>query len=89
MTKSIKVIEMNRVNDNTPLVKAVKVRTIKDAKRLMSKLITAFQEKTIDGRDAKDMAYLLTVFLQIVKDFELEKRVEEIEKAIQERQLKK
>lgn len=84
MKKNTKLIESQKDKGNTPLVKAVKVRTIKDAKRLMSKLITGFQQGTIIGRDAKDMAYLLTVFLQIVKDFEIEKRIESIEQILKE-----
>ena len=84
MKKDTKLIELQTDKGNTPLVKAVKVRTIKDAKRLMSKLITGFQQGIIAGRDAKDMAYLLTVFLQIVKDFEIEKRIESIEQTLKE-----
>ena len=43
----------------------VKVRTLRDAKRLLSRMITQLQAGTIKGQDAKDLCYLISTFIQL------------------------
>ena len=65
----------------TPRPRPVKVRKLKDAKRLLSRLIVQLQAGTIAGQDAKDLCYLLSTFVQIVRDADLEQRIEKLEAA--------
>jgi predicted nucleotidyltransferase len=60
----------------------MRVKNLKDAKRLMSRLLVAFQRGDTDNRDAKDLAYLLSVYVQIVKDSEIEERIAMLEERI-------
>lgn len=62
--------------------KPVKVTKISDAKRLLSKLIYKLQIGEVSGQEAKDMTYLLISYVNIVKDIELEKRLQIIEEKI-------
>ena len=64
----------------TPGPRPVRVRKLKDAKRLLSRLIVQLQAGTIAGQDAKDLCYLLSTFVQIVRDGELETRIERLER---------
>jgi hypothetical protein len=66
----------------TPPLRPVKVRSLKDAKRLLSRLIVQLQSGQVKGSDAKDLTYLLSVFLQLVRDHELEQRIKRIEQTI-------
>ena len=60
----------------------LRVSKPKDAKRLLSRLIYQFQTGEITSRDAKDLAYLVSVFISIVKDIELEERIQKLEEVI-------
>ena len=62
--------------------KPVKITSISSAKRLLSKLIYKLQTGEIEGQSAKDMCYLLISYVNMVKDFELEKKIEAIEERI-------
>ena len=57
----------------------VKVTNVKQAKKLLSKLIYGLQTGEIEGRKAKDLTYLLSVFITIIKETEFEKRLNELE----------
>ena len=71
---------MNNIKHPPPILsKPQKVNNIKQAKKLLSKLIYALQTNEIDGRKAKDLCYLLSVFIGIVKDCELENRLDKLE----------
>ena len=71
---------------NTPppvlpvLDKPVRVSSIRSAKRLLSKLIYALQLRQIDDKTSKTITYLLSVFITIVKEHELEQRIADLEK---------
>lgn len=65
----------------TPPLRGVRVRTLKDAKRLLSRLITQLQAGTIEGKNAKDLTYVLSVFVQVVKDSDIEERLTKLEEA--------
>jgi|GEM_PF-2558234 len=62
--------------------KPIKIVSITSAKRLLSKLIYKLQTGEISGQNAKDMCYLLISYVNMIKDIELEKRIEEIEERI-------
>lgn len=65
----------------------VKVKSISDAKRLLSKLIYKLQTGEINGQNAKDMTYLLISYVNMVKDNEFENRLTEIEEKIGSKKL--
>jgi len=78
-----KVLDLRKETANSPSIsvmeKPVRVKNLKDAKKLLGRLLVAFQRGEIGGRDAKDLAYLLSVWVQIVKDVELEERLKNLE----------
>lgn len=59
---------------------AVKVTSLKQAKRLLSKLIYDLQTGAIDNQTAKDLTYLLVSYVNVFKQYEIEQRIDEIEK---------
>lgn len=61
---------------------AIKVTSSKQAKRLLSKLIYDLQTGAIDNQTAKDLTYLLVSYVNVFKQYEIEKRIDEIEKRI-------
>ena len=62
--------------------KPVKIVSISSAKRLLSKLIYKLQTGEVTGKNAKDMCYLLISYVNMVKDFELAKKIEVIEERL-------
>ncbi|HMN16294.1 MAG TPA: hypothetical protein PKD03_01645 [Ignavibacteriaceae bacterium] len=75
-------IENNKLKGSyTPNV-PVKVTNLKAAKRLLAKLIYDLQTDKIDNQKAKDLTYLLVSYVNIFKQYELELRIEEIEKQL-------
>lgn len=66
-----------------PLLDAnIPVTNLKNAKRLMSKLISGFISGKIINQNAKDLAYLVSTFVAIVKDAEIEERIKMLEEKI-------
>ena len=59
--------------------RCIKVNNIQAAKRLLSKIILLLQKGLIDGRRAKDLVYILSIFTAVVKDSEFDERLREIE----------
>ncbi|MCX6141989.1 MAG: hypothetical protein NTZ35_02095 [Ignavibacteriales bacterium] len=77
-----KVLTLRRNTANSPLSlkeKPIKVKNLRDAKKLLSRILVAFQRGELEGREAKDLAYLLSVWVQIVKDADLEERIRLLE----------
>jgi hypothetical protein len=74
------------VSDNSKIAGSIPpfaqkpVRTAKDAKKMLGKLIHAFQFGHIDNMQARTLTYMLISFAQMVKDTEFEERLEAIEK---------
>ena len=62
------------------LERPVRVNNVKQAKKLLSKLIYGLQTGEIEGRKAKDLTYLLSVFISIVRETETEERITELER---------
>lgn len=61
----------------------VRVKDLKSAKRLLTRLIRGLQVGTITGRNAKDLCYLLTVFITLHKEQDYEERLIAIENKLQ------
>ena len=74
-------IDKNKVsNSTTPLLdKPIRIRKIKDAKRLLSKLIYELQTGKIQSQQAKDLTYLLISFVNITTATEFESRLKSLE----------
>ncbi len=53
---------------------------LKDVKRAYSKLTQDFMKGKITNEDAKTLAYLLSGYIQIIKDCEFEERLLKLEK---------
>jgi len=73
---------MKKVNRTPPLLKCSKVTNVKEARRLLSKIIECFCKKTLDNKDAKDLTYILSVFIMVVKETEFDERLTELEKKL-------
>lgn len=65
-----------------PLPKAIRVKNVKQAKRLLSRIITQFQRGEITDYEAKTLCYLLISLVSICKDIDFEERITKIEKSI-------
>jgi hypothetical protein len=63
-----------------PLRKAIQVKNVKQAKRLLSRIITQFQRGEITDFDAKTLCYLLISLVSICKDIDFEERITLLEK---------
>jgi hypothetical protein len=62
-----------------PFDKPIKVNNPKQAKKLLSRLIYMLQIDKVESKKAKDLTYLLSVFISIVKETELEQRIADLE----------
>ena len=54
-------------------------RTAAQAKRLLSKLISGFIRGQVEGENARTLAYLISIFVQIIRDSDFEKRLQALE----------
>jgi hypothetical protein len=77
---SLKVINTKGLNKgaddkNSLFGTAIRIKTLKDARRLLGKLIYEFQKGNIHNQDAKDLTYMLISYVAILKDSELEERL--------------
>ena len=80
--KTTQMIETKKLKGSyTPSI-PIKVTSLKNAKRLLSRLIFDLQNGTIENQTAKDLTYLLVSYVNVFKQYEIEKRIEEIEKRI-------
>lgn len=79
-----KLISFQEVKQDPPPPLEIKdIRNSKDAKRLLSRVISSFVRKELDSNDAKTVAYLLSVFIQIEQQSDLLQRIELLEKVKQ------
>lgn len=56
-----------------------RIRTAKDAKKILGRLISSFTRGEVASDDAKTLAYLLSTFVQIHAAVEIEERLEALE----------
>ena len=78
--KTPKTVATESASADSPRIERP-IRNCKDARRLLSRIISDFRAGKILGADAKTMAYLLSVYVQITKDTELEERISRLEKS--------
>lgn len=60
------------------------LKNIKDARLLLSRLISGFQTGLISSADAKALTYMLVSYLSITRDNGIEDRLEKLEAHVQE-----
>lgn len=82
LQKNLQLIKKNKVvSTYAPKSdKPIKINKVKDAKRLLSKLIYQFQIGAVDNQDAKDLTYLLVNYVNICVQTDFEQRLEKLEK---------
>ena len=61
----------------------IMVRSSRSARRLMGRLIAAFQRGEIDGADARTLSYLVTSYVTCLKADEIEERVKQLEQRME------
>ena len=74
----------NSMNDSAllltpPGTKPIRVTRARDARRLLSRIIISFQKGEISNQNSKDLAYLLSVFIQIHSATDIEDRIKKLE----------
>lgn len=84
-TEIKKVTETLSKNKMTVFNKDIRYLKLKDIKRAYSKLIQDWCKGLILNEDAKTIAYLLTGYIQSVKQYEIEQRIDLIEKQLNDR----
>ena len=75
----MKVLTPSIVGGTIPPYAKRPIRTAKDAKKMLGKLIHAFQQGQINQDGAKTLCYLLISFVQIIRDGEFEGRLTKLE----------
>lgn len=89
--ESLQTFELKKISSNTPFGSLGNLRTnknlsLKDCKRLLSQLIKEFISGSITGQASKDLAYLLGVYVQLIKDVDVVKRIEALESKLRRNQ---
>jgi hypothetical protein len=84
MAKNIKNKEVTS-NPTPLLVTSGGIRSLKGAKRLQSKLISEFIAGNIEDRKARTLCYLITTYINIIRDIEFEDRLKNIEQTVNEK----
>ena len=64
-----------------------RMQTISDARVYMQKLINAYDKNEISKDKARTLGYLIKIYIATVDKGDLEERVEEIEKLLEERKI--
>lgn len=80
-SKSLQLVEGKEIK-STPTPTPIRVTNLRAAKRLLSRLIYQLQSGEIQGTTAKDLTYLLSVFVNIFKQMELEERLNLLEQKL-------
>jgi hypothetical protein len=62
-----------------PINKPIKIKNIRDAKRLLSRLIYHLQIGTVENQTAKDLCYLTICYINVIKELEFEARLKNLE----------
>lgn len=85
--RKLKLLSIKGHNGILGMEKPVKIPSritnIRQAKRILSSLISEFVKGSITNQDAKDLAYLLSTFVSIIKDAELEQKLSLMEKRLE------
>ena len=65
---------------------SVKLKDAKDARRFMQRVINLYDKGVIESEKARDFGYLIKVFLDTVKQGELQEQVDELMDIVEQRQ---
>jgi hypothetical protein len=89
MSKAVKSIINKKLAERPPSRRnigedrvSINVTNIKQAKRLLTRIIRGYQENRYTDKKVKTLAYLLQVMVQIVKEFEFNERLSKLEERI-------
>jgi len=77
------VVKKGVITNRAPLLDVnISVTNLKNAKRFMSKLISNFVSGRIINQDAKDLSYLVTVFIMACREADIEERIKKLEEKV-------
>lgn len=68
----------------TFLDKPLKIKKVKDAKRLLSRIIYEFSKGELNSQFAKDLCYMLNVYVQTCNTLELSEKLDKLKSEIQQ-----
>ena len=81
---SLQKVEMKKLTETPFKIKIfnreVKYLKVKDVKRAYSKLIQEYCKGTLNGDEARTLAYLFSGYLMVIKETEFEQRLSDLEK---------
>ncbi len=80
----LQVIDGEKFAGSIPPFAKKPIRTVKDAKKMLGKIIHAFQLGKVKTEEVKTLAYLLTSWVNIVRDVEYEERLKAVERRLLE-----
>ena len=75
----LKVIDGGNACGEIPPYAKKPIRNVKDAKKMLSKLIHAFQMGKVMSDQAKTLCYLIISYVQIIRDADFEERLIKLE----------
>lgn len=80
-TSKLKLISMKGDTESHPslLDKPIRISKVRDARRLLGKLILEFQKGNIANQDAKDLCYLVTSYVNVAVQSDFEERLQKLE----------
>jgi hypothetical protein len=68
--------------EKAPVRRAVPLRTARDARKLLGRLVNEVRRDEIDAQKASRIGYLIGIYLKSVETDELAQRLERIEKRL-------
>lgn len=88
--KSLEVVQIETLPQTPPnklniFGREFKYLKVKDVKRAYSKLIQDYCKGNVANDDAKTMVYLFSGYLQLVRDIEMENRINQLEEKVNEK----
>ena len=80
----LKVLRDNEMVQVLPIMgkRPVVIKSIKDARRLLSRLITGLQQQTVSGDVVKTLVYVLQAYVQTARLTDVEERLDALEKGV-------
>lgn len=81
LQKNLQILNMKKDSPTIPplISKPVKITKVRDAKRLLSKMIYEFQLGKIENQSAKDLTYMLMTYVNICTQVDFEERLSKLE----------
>jgi hypothetical protein len=80
-TNRLQVLNLKGNSESHPslLGKPIRISKVRDARRLLGKLILEFQKGNIANQDAKDLCYLVTSYVNVAVQSDFEERLQQLE----------